>query len=1108
MEKNSLTILKASAGSGKTYTLATRFVAHLMANVDHEYAHREMLAITFTNKATTEMKERILSFLYSLSQNADANLLASVNKEWKKENLHFDDVVRRASKALKMLTSDYSNFSVLTIDSFFQRLLRTVAHELGISINNRVELQADDVISKAIEAMLKNAGTDKPLMAWLLSYVEDQMEEQSNWSVAKVLGTFVENNLDKDEFQLLTDEAKKQLTDPNRLRQYAHKLEALSDEAAELALQAVDEAERIVSPFKAQISGYNNYESKFRNSRGLFNNYQGRNKLTKSALNNVIKQIDGVITKDKSIFKNNYDTPEHIGEEQIVRDAFQKLKVELTQAYSVVCTSNLIRRNIKPMRLLFRIDEMMRQVLHDNNAILLSNTKILFQKMIGEEDSPFVFERVGTRYRYIMIDEFQDTALIQWNNIKKLLLNSLASGYKCLIVGDIKQSIYRWNNGDWRILYGLKNDSELTRLGNITEDPLNDNWRSLETVVDFNNKLFPLLARQFDEQDGERQCEPIYDFGTQPPHSKKGKGGFVKFIGWEPYKNDDGVNVKLPFSDTPLSLAAQLRVLHEKGVSWNDMAILVRRNNDVAVIAQHLQEQAPEINLVTTDRFQYSSSRIVPAIICAMRWICAQRRKYSSASQSLKETMATAYLRELRTNLASPTDMPTVLPHEDGYLDEAVVFGPLYETLSTLQHLPLVECCHRVVELLGLDQLAQQENAFLLSFLDEVVNYVKKESDNMAAFLQYYDDKLYCKTIPPTQVDGVRVLTIHKAKGLEFHSVFVPQADFDTDETRHDYSNYIWWEPTTAPYNDLPMVPITFDHALKESKEFKGVYNREMLERHVDCLNLAYVAFTRPKQNLFVWASNKSFGNMLKSAVLTIPDAHIEEHPDEHYALATMGMLEQPEAKAKAKANTNPLMQEVRNIDFEWHNTQEIPRMRQSHAAADYLDNATHGEPQWRKLIERGKLRHKIMEQIHTSADLERTIMNFVYQGIIDEPEAVQLLQEFRQYLQHPEAAGWFDGSWEVFNETVFLKPSFNHAETFTQPRADRVMRRGDEVVVVDYKFSQHTDNAVYRKQVQGYMQLLAEAGYQQVKGYLWYVDSAQVIPVFPSHNSQNHFKA
>ncbi|MBR1387001.1 MAG: UvrD-helicase domain-containing protein [Alloprevotella sp.] len=1093
---SSLTIVRASAGSGKTYTLAVRFVAHLIANADKTLPHREMLAITFTNKATSEMKERILSFLDKLAKQQDKDLLENVKNEWRKTGVQVTDVPEKAAKVLEGLLNDYSNFSVLTIDSFFQRILHTVAYELGLLLNSRVEIQTDDAIAEAVDELLQNPAADKDVFNWLLGYVEREMEDNSSWSLKKDMGDFAKSNLMKDDYQLLTDKEKNALNDSVLLKDYENNLRKKRRDAENNILNLSESTLQKISPYKDKLARWGDYEGFFSKLKTLFDNSKPRSAYKNVSYSAVRKSIEGKANSGKPLFLSKFSGPATDADEQYVRAALEQLLKGLAANYSDVLTARLILENIRPLRLLLDMESKLDEVLRLNNTLLLSRTKLIFHRMIGDDDVPFVFERVGTRYNYIMIDEFQDTALTQWKNLKKLLLNNMASGFSCLVVGDIKQSIYRWNNGDWRILYGMHTEQEITRLCQPNVETLKDNYRTLSNVVGFNNSLFPALGRHFDKQFGTNQCEELYAEATTVQNPKKGQGGYVRFC-FYPARS------KVVYGKSEHSLASQMQRLHDEGIKWNDMAILVRQKKTIAAIKDHLYSQIEDIHLVTSEMFQYAASQLVLAIMATLRWLYANRQYVGNVAECKYDSVSAAYMVELRARLAVMPVQPAVHPDSDDYPDLRRAFANVLDEAEMLLSLPLVELCHRVIELLDLDELVKREDAFLLSFFDEVGRYVGREGNDLAAFLDYFDEVMCEKTIPATQVDGVKIMTLHKAKGLEFHTVLIPEASWEVDSSTKDGKSYYWFQPTESPFNQYQRVPVKMPKEIANSKSFCDQYEEEMNEKRIDCLNMAYVAFTRPKQNLLVWASNQQFGAHLQAAMkeVTGVQTNTADVSDEEGNTCQVQVVECGEVAnlqpAPADSSKHDLFDDnSQAISFVWQTNSTLPRMRQSNRAKDYLATSHGSQPQWRALIEHGKLCHKIMELTTTAADVDKAV-NTVYRlGLCNDEERKKLVGEFREYVRQPDAAEWFDGSWTVHNETTFLCAGGSAAAPYRAKRPDRIMTRGDETVVVDFKFSADTNYERYRPQVREYMHLLRSVGHANVKGYLWYPEQQKVVAV------------
>ncbi len=507
--EQSLTIYKASAGSGKTFALTVEYLMGLLQpHAEKEFEHT--LAVTFTNKATAEMKSRILETLYGLKMGLE-------------ETKPYMDAIGggtaslrlQAGKALTAILHDYSRFRVETIDSFFQSILRNMARELGLAANLQVELSYDEVIDSAVDSLIETMDEKPEVKRWVLDYVREQLDSGDKWDIVGPLKAFA-GNLFKEEYQRRSEEELKRISDAEVIKAFKGKMQAIRKKAEKDVGEAVDKV-------MSQIEDSPLTFDKINQGKSLYK-YLMEAKAMKSdgPSATTLAQIRGDKPFPLAAYKNNQDC---LAAAETLQHALQELNALYADRRKEYLSATLALRHLGPLRLLEYIDERAREIEGEAGRFTLSSTPALLSKMIEGSDAPFIFEKIGTFINNVMIDEFQDTSRMQWENFKKLLFEKLASGGKGLLVGDIKQSIYRWRNGDWKILFRLEQERELQRF-NIKPKTLNTNYRSHQVVVDFNNAFFPPAAQLLDEitPDAEIKLSQIYEDVRQKPKKEDGKG--------------------------------------------------------------------------------------------------------------------------------------------------------------------------------------------------------------------------------------------------------------------------------------------------------------------------------------------------------------------------------------------------------------------------------------------------------------------------------------------------------------------------------------------------------------------------------------------------------
>ena len=1045
---NELQVYKASAGSGKTFTLAVEYIKHLIRN---PYAYRHILAVTFTNKATTEMKERILGQLYGIHTH-DPQSEAYLNKLIDELQLPEDEIRMKAGKALSLMIHDYNHFRVETIDSFFQSVMRNLARELELGANLNIELDNTTALSEAVDSMIEKLDRHSPVLYQLLDYIEERIEDDKQWKVAHEIKEFGKN-IFNEEYIEKGAQLRKALENPDCIPNYRRMLKALEKEAVEQLKGFGDQFFGILEEHEVDVTDLSYKES---GVAGYFL------KLQKGVTDDKIK---GTRVIDCMNDAKKWTGKSHKRKDEIISLAERELIPLLKTAEEfrgknnrIINSCQLSLRHVNNVQLLNHIDEEVRTLNQEKNRFLLADTNALLHNIVREGDPSFVFEKIGSNIRNVMIDEFQDTSRMQWDNFKLLLNEGLSQGADSLIVGDVKQSIYRWRNGDWTILNGLKG-----QLGPfpIEEKTLNTNRRSEAAIVQFNNEIFTSacqILNDMHKQEQGSECTELknaYQDVRQETNRETVRGS-VKFTFLT-----DKIDVSYQ-EETLQQLAEEVESMAQQGVSLNDMAILVRKNGVIPVVADYFDKHTP-YRIVSDEAFRLDASLAINMLMDAIRYLVEPRNSIAQAQ------LAIAYQNEV---LHKDMDLNTLLLGElDEYLPSAFI-----EELDTLRLMPLLELLEKLTRIFQLS-LIENQDAYLLSFYDHVNDYLQKHSSELTAFVKHWEEKLCFKTIPSGNIEGIRILSIHKSKGLEFHTVFLPFCDWKLENER---TSYIWCTPPEAPFDELQLLPINYGTNMNESI-YQNDYRKEKLQLWVDNLNLLYVAFTRPQCNLVVWCKEKgsnTVSELLSSALVGTSCQTIESLDNCIYQL---GEVCPSKTSSSKKVSTNKLVQTPESIPIKLESLDTPIEFKQSNRSADFID----GEDDMSgKYIRQGQVMHSLFSMIRTPNDVPGAIARLRMEGIIEsDKHEQQTLKLVNWALKHPQVKEWFSGEWSLYNECAILYRENGELQT---RRPDRVMMKDGEVIVVDFKFGKPYPE--YNIQVKEYMDLLHGMGYEQVSGYLWYV--------------------
>lgn len=1050
-----LTVYKASAGSGKTFTLATRCIALLLAAPASSYRH--ILAVTFTNKATAEMKERILGQLFGLSRGlpSSADYLDTIRPAL--PGLGDEEIRRRAADVLRRIVHDYDRFRVTTIDSFFQGVVTNMAHELGLSANFRVDINDTDVIDQAVDRLMAGLQPNTAVLRWVIGYIRERIDDNRRWDITREVKRLARNLL-RERYLMLENRLRDALSDDEHLNGFRRKLREQDEAAAdhmESAARYLEEA------MEERGLGFDAF------SRGTALATYLR-KLADGVPDAPTATVEAYLSApEKWLRKADQKRPELVAACEELRgilETVENFRREYAQAHSnyVLTTANL-----GPLRLLGEIGRELTQINEEANRFMLAKVPILLNRLIGSDDAPFVFEKAGTTFLHVMIDEFQDTSTLQWRNFKTLLLENMSAGNSCLLVGDVKQSIYRFRGGDWGILAGIR--KEFPRHP-VDVQELTTNYRSQRRVIDFNNRFFARAAAILDElspTEGDDRIATLYADVAQRC-AADGDGGYVRVHFTD---RRAGGDVGRPADDLRMDdLEAQVRSLHAAGLPYSAMAVLVRWNKEAAALIDRFATDCPDVPLVSDEAFLLAASEAVQLLVHAMRYLADPT-----------DTIALAFVA--RHSSAAAADWAAC----EGDHPAALADTEFISRREALLALPLYELQEELIRLFGLDRRPGQA-AYLMAYLDQVLAFLDDNPSDIRLFLEHWTDVLSGRSIPAAEVEGLRVLTIHKSKGLQFHTVLLPFCDWAIERDRPD--DLLWCEPAEAPYDELPLVPVP-TRAMARESIYAADYEHEHFQRRIENLNLLYVAFTRAEKNLLVWT--KGYANPKgTSTICDLIKKTLGEELDDTFEsgvpVSTVGGRTCTDDGNRLTTRPEPL-----GIGF--HTYPSRVAFRQSNRSQEFLAQA--GDPDRRQgdYIDQGILLHKIFSALDTAADVDRVLDSFEAEGLLGEQIRKDSLRHLIcRRLSSPQTAPWFDGSWQLFREVAIL--SRDAGDRLLVRRPDRVMVRDNKTIVVDFKFGKPREE--HDAQVREYLGLLSDMGRPSPRGFLWYVFTNTVVEVNP----------
>ena len=1092
MKEVPLKVYKASAGSGKTFTLAVEYIKLL---VNDPESYRTILAVTFTNKATEEMKQRIVSQLHGLANGyADSrDYLQKITDE-----LHVDEafVRSRARLALRSLVHHYTYFRVETIDKFFQRVLRNLARELDLTANLRIELRDKEVEALAVDTMIDSLGSRDVVLGWIMEYILQTIDDNKRWNIldqVKLFGQNIFKDAYKEERSRLIDI----LTRPRFFDDYKRRLWQMEKEhQAAIAHYA--------ATFQEATNGLD-VKDFYQGNRGV---YAFFNKLEAAPL-----------TPPNSYVLSALEAPECWASKSPRRPTVTALAAtqllpllrSVLESQHIARSATLTRQHLDQLRLLHSIEEKVREMNSDANRFLLSDTQGMLHSLIDDSDTPFIFEKIGAPLRHIMIDEFQDTGTVQWKNFKVLLSDVMHQGTRNLIVGDVKQSIYRWRSGDWRLLNNITGEfghnQEMVQV-----ERLDTNYRSSRAVVTFNNHFFLTASRLEYERllryvgEEAEQLRKAYSDVAQALPPWRGPGGYVH-VELLPKKDYKEVVLER-VADTIHDLLAH-------GIRQRDIAILARSNSEIELTADYFQKNVADVRIISDEAFRLDSSLSVGTLITALRVLLDPSDVLS------RFTLAKTY-----QNAILHRDLPDpVLALSHPLSDKATAYSDWLpegfrtaEEHALLRSLPLTDVVERLYNLFQLHLVPGQE-AYVCTFHDCLCEHLLESTSDISRFLQAWDDTYHKKTIHGDEVDGVRMVTIHKSKGLEYDNLILPFCNWQLERTT---DTIIWCHTDEPPFNELPLLPIDYGSKKMLGTAYEGSYLHEHLQNSVDNLNLLYVAFTRAKSRLFVYGEKKSKNAkegpthsgrsrlielalplLLHPVEATLPDGSATSFPaleatltttDEATTLDYGQCFDEAAAVHQEKSQSeNIFLRSEESETFALQSHKSRAQFRQSNASLAFTESE--GDARRSRYIERGTLLHHIFSRLRTVDDLEQVLQQLEQDGVLyDETSPEELRRLLERALKSPQVREWFSPHWTLHNECPIL---FRDAKGRpVELRPDRVMSDGHRTIVVDFKFG--APRHEHHTQVSRYMEQLALMGHTAVEGYLWYVSRNKIMTVTP----------
>lgn len=1040
------TVYRSSAGSGKTFTLVKEYLKIALADENESpLKFRKILAITFTNKAAQEMKDRVIRALKELA-NPKKDEVSPLSKILISElNLDTLQLQQRAENLLRAILHNYSDFGIGTIDSFTHRIVRSFAYDLGLPMNFEVELEKEEMLQKAVDKLMSKIGIDDEITKTLLKFSEEKTDDEKGWQIETEL-KYTANYLLKESGTLHAERLRNlSLPDFSEIRTKLYLLtKGFEDKITLHSQKALD---------LIKSSGLS-MEDFSQGNKGIFAWFQNINKQDYRALATPNSFVLKTIEENKwtsGAAARNSNAPMVMAISDRLRELFSVIKAEVQFHYPKYVTRSAIRRHLYSLAVLNELEKILKEFREEDSVIHISEFNHIISKVVVEQPVPYIFEKLGARYSHFLIDEFQDTSVLQWENLLPLIENGLAENNFSMVVGDAKQAIYRWRSGDveqFVFLPSLLNkdenplmqDRESSLKRHFLEQELDKNFRSRKEVVDFNNDLFYKLSAEL-----STHYKGIYERVAQKV--KPGNdGGYVELR--TPKREGKSEFVNLEYTTETISLVHDLL-----GEGWQkrDIALLVRENRQGSLLANALIAEG--IPVLSSDSLLIRNSPLICCIVSLLRVLehPEDRIALTDAIDYLNKTGRGNYpLHALQQNKAK--------------LKDALAAFGITEDLNYLSVLPLYQQCESLIRTIFPNE---QKNAWVVFFLDELLRFGTTRNPDRESFFAWWDDRARnASVVIPEGTDAVNIMTIHKSKGLEFPVVIIPFLNWK----QRNQADTIWIEPHDEEIPTLETALVSESKDLKQSS-IANQYLREVDKKVLDQMNLLYVGCTRAIDRLYLLSQQGE----QKEDPTNVPGWLNKIYASELSESAVIQFGEKSTPSVNRKTEVSEFIS-LSAGEGKWTGKVRVRK---------------YSEESWGEELtkrETGIIFHSLLQKVTTSDSIEEVVATAVNSGYIAAESKSETIALLKSVTEHTDLRKYFETTSISFSELDILIPG----EKASRP--DRVVVTKDEAIVLEYKSGAESEDHV--NQVKHYKSLLERMGYAKISGKLIYLDPLKIIHI------------
>ncbi|TGD58484.1 UvrD-helicase domain-containing protein [Flavobacterium humi] len=1047
MKTPAFSIYNASAGSGKTYTLVKEYLKIILTSRKDD-AYRNILAITFTNKAVHEMKSRIIGSLFDFTKENPSGKSVGLMQDISREtDLDLIQITAKAKAIIKNIIHNYAAFDISTIDKFTHKVIRSFAFDLNLPVTFDVSLDTENLLQEAVDAIVAQAGEDPVLTKLLIDFAMEKTDDDKSWDVSNEImntGRLILNENYREEVRLLQNKT---------IPEFIHlkkKLDALCDQLQE---QSIDLAKRSLSMMEQNGIEHNSFYSSY-------------------VPKHFLKLVSGEMTKHTGHYKyleasegKRYAAKTPQDQKNAVDTIAEALLENLRQINAIAekyLFYKAFLKNITPLSLLNTVSNQLAKIQEEQNILSISEFNRLINEQIQNQPAPFIYERLGEKYKHFFIDEFQDTSEMQWQNLIPLIDNALSSedlqGIQgsLMIVGDPKQSIYRWRGGKAeQFIHLAKTGNPFSNKDKEVFD-LGSNYRSYDQIIDFNNDFFAFVAQKFSNED----YKDLYE-NQSFQHSNEKKGGYVN-ISFVPKPENDAAyeDEEENTSQEDMYLKATLRTIEKvrkEGFSYGEIVLLTRNNKYGILLANYLTEN--EIPVISSESLLINASSEVKFILNLLAYLNDKKDI---------ESLANA-LYYLARNMANE-----VVVHD--FIFTGIQFKKEEELAQWLLHFGLdlpfqnirKKSLYEIVEFLVSKCILPKNNtAYVQYFLDIVLERDVKYQLSIPDFLEYWDKSGYKLSVPSSEnSDSIRIMTIHKSKGLEFPVVIFSFAEENYSANKREK---MWLDSET---DDLDFSKFLIDKSSKVNdfgENAAAVYSQKSQEDLLDNSNVLYVALTRAEEQLYI-ISGMNIGKKgdLPNNLSSLFIEFLQDRAGFDPAVLSYD-FGRPEK-----------ISEKKNVQQEPVKIKSVASVIRPEAIKIAQREALMWGTHQLSAIEFGNVLHEVLSYVNTRHDISLAVKKALENGLITENQKQEVEKTIAEIVSHPDLKDFFDENAAIFNEQNILKKGTRTI------KPDRVAVLGNNAYLLDYKTGTHQPK--YAKQLDEYEAALQEMGFSVLKKTLIYI--------------------